>query len=380
VLAIGQQRDGRVKIAMIAPPWISIPPATYGGTESIIAFIVEELVALGHDVTLFAPGDSRTSARLVSFYPQSLIAEGVPWQATLKAYYHLHQAVARAAEFDVVHTHLSSTADMFLFPLMAQLKTPHLTTMHSNFPFDRVHEWIGDADRYFLDWIMPAPIVTVSERARRNLPYDLNVAGVVHLGVPMDQYRYAETEQGDYFAWLGRFASPKGPHLAIEAARRAGVKLVLAGIVEHANRESEEYFAREIAPHLDGDRVTYIGPVDLERKIALLRGARGLLNPITWEEPGATVVLESMALGCPVISFARGVVPELVLHGKTGFVADTLDEMVGFIGRIEEIDRRAAHAHVDRNFSSRAMAEKYVRIYEDLVSETVDRPTLQEAR
>lgn len=351
---------------MIAPPWISIPPHDYGGTESIVAFIVEELVALGHDVTLFASGDSVTQAKLVSFIPQSLVAEGVPWQATLKAYFHLHKALEQAGDFDVVHTHLSSTADMFLFPLMQHLATPHVTTMHSNFPFDRVGEWIGDADKYFLDWMKPAPLVTVSHRARANIPYDLNVAGVVHLGVPMQHYLFKDAAPQAYFTWLGRFAPAKGAHLAIAAAKRAGVRLILAGIIEHSNKESSDYYASEIAPHLDGDQVRYIGPVDMEQKVALLSQAAGFLNPITWEEPGATVVLEAMALGCPVISFARGVVPELIVHGKTGFLVNNVAEMAAAVPYVAGISRRATHEHVKQNFSARVMAEKYLAIYQKL--------------
>jgi glycosyltransferase involved in cell wall biosynthesis len=355
-----------MKIAQIAPPWISIPPQNYGGTETIIAFLVEELIAQGHDVTLFASGDSDTSAKLVSFYPNSLLSEGVPWQAHLKSYYHLAKSIECAGEFDVIHTHLSSTADMYLFPLMVGLSTPHVTTMHSNFPFDRVNDWSGDADRYFLEWIEPAPLVTVSHKARENIPHKVNVAGVVHLGVPMRQYVYNDREPGDYFTWLGRFTEEKGPHLAIQAAQRAGVPLILAGIVEHNFQRSIDYFKQQIEPYIDNDRIKYIGPANMEQKVELLRGARGFLNPITWEEPGATVVLEAMALGCPVIGFARGVVPELIVHGKTGFLVDTVDEMVSFIPRIGEIDRRTTHLHVDRNFSARVMAEKYVKIYQAL--------------
>lgn len=353
---------------MIAPPWISVPPQNYGGTETVIAFIVEELVAQGHDVTLFASGDSGTAAKLVSFFPKSLISEGVPWQASLKAYFHLHKALEQAEAFDVVHTHLSSTSDMFMFPLMADLKTPHVTTLHSNFPFDRVNDWIGDADQYFLEWVRPAPLVTVSHRARANLPFDLNVAGVVHLGVPMRDYRFTDAAPDSYFAWLGRFTEEKGPHLAIEAAKRAGVPLVLAGIIERDFKRSVDYFHQQIEPHIDNDRVKYIGPVNMEQKVALLSQARGFLNPITWEEPGATVVIEAMALGCPVIGFARGVVPELILDGKTGFLVNTVDEMVACIPRIGEIDRRTTHLHVDNTLSARVMAEKYVGIYEKLRS------------
>lgn len=355
-----------MKIAQIAPPWISIPPQNYGGTETIIAFIVEELVAQGHDVTLFTPGDSRSAAKQVSFFPQSLQAEGVPWQAHLKSYFHLAKSLEQAGNFDVVHTHLSSTSDMYLFPLMAGLTTPHVTTMHSNFPFDRVNEWSGDADKYFLEWIAPAPLVTVSHRARENLPYKLNVAGVVHLGVPMKHYTFSDRKPGDYFTWLGRFTEEKGPHLAIQAAKQAGVPLILAGIVEHNFQRSVDYFKQHIEPYIDNDQIKYVGPVNMEQKIELLSGAKGFLNPITWEEPGATVVLEAMALGCPVIGFARGVVPELIVHGKTGFLVDTVDEMVHYIPRIGEIDRRATHRHVDESFSARVMAEKYVKIYQSL--------------
>lgn len=355
-----------MKIAMVAPPWISIPPSTYGGTESIIAFIVDELVALGHDVTLFAPGDARTSAKLVSFYPRSLIAEGVPWQAALKAYFHLAKSLERAGEFDIVHLHLSSTADMFQFPLLASIKTPHVTTIHSNFPYDRVLDWTGDADQYFMEWIRPAPLVTVSARARDNLPPGLNVAGVVHLGVPMADYRFAEDGSRDYVAWLGRFAPAKGAHTAIDAAKRAGVKIIIAGIVEAGIAESVKYFKREIEPRLDGEQARYIGPVDLAQKLALLGGARALLNPITWEEPGATVVVEAMAVGCPVIGFARGVVPELIHDGKTGFLVDDVDQMVARIPRLAEIDRRATRDYVEKNLSARAMTQKYVAIYEQL--------------
>lgn len=359
--------DVWMKIAQIAPPWIGIPPRNYGGTETIIGFIVDELVAQGHDVTLFASGDSVTSAKLVSFYPKSLLAEGVPWQAHLKSYFHLAKSLECAGEFDVVHTHLSSTSDMYLFPLMFGMITPHVTTMHSNFPFDRVNEWTGDADQYFLDWIKPAPVVTVSHKARENIPYPLNVAGVVHLGVPMAQYTFNDRAPGDYFTWLGRFAPEKGAHLAIQAAKQADVPLILAGIIEHDFPRSVDYFKNEIEPHIDNDRIKYIGPVNMEQKIALLSRARGFLNPITWEEPGATVVLEAMAFGCPVIGFARGVVPELIVHGKTGFLVDTVEEMIGYIPRIGEIDRRATHRHVDGNFSARVMAEKYVKIYQALL-------------
>jgi glycosyltransferase involved in cell wall biosynthesis len=356
-----------MKIAQIAPPWIRIPPTTYGGTELIISFLIEELVTGGHDITLFAPEDAKTSARLVSFYPQALTSQDVPWEAHLKAYYHLFKSLEHSAEFDVVHTHLSSPGDMYIFPLMSQLDNVHVTTLHSNFPFDKIGAWTGDADDFFLEWIRPTPIVTVSQSALANLPYDLNVAGVVHLGLPMQHYPLPGNEPEAFFVWLGRFVPEKGAHLAIEAAKRANVPIVLAGKVDCNIKEAVAYFRQQIQPLIDNSQVRYIGPVNMEMKQKLLSSARGLLYPITWEEPGATVVLEAMALGCPVIGYARGVLPELVVHASTGFLADGLDQIVYYISQIGSLDRSRVRSHVERNFSARIMTMKYLDIYSKLL-------------
>ncbi|MBO0780604.1 MAG: glycosyltransferase family 4 protein [Ktedonobacteraceae bacterium] len=363
-----------MKIAQIAPPWIPVPPRNYGGTEAIIAYLVEEQIAQGHDVTLFAPGDARTPARHIAFYPSSLTEEGVPWPAHLKAFYHLYEAMQliKGADFDIVHTHLSSAADMYLFPLMQGLRTPLVTTLHSRFPFDRVDSWVGDADQLYLKWLAPVPVVTVSESARANVPYALNFVGVVHLGIPTEHYCPNGKEREHFFVWLGRFVPEKGPHIAIEAAKRAQVPLVLAGTVAKDLRESREYFERVIEPQLDGERVKYIGPVNMEQKIDLLSRAHAFLNPIEWEEPGAVAIIETMALGCPIISFARGVAPELIIHGQTGFLVHNLDEMVMYMSRIHEIDREAACRHVQQNLSARAMSEKYVEIYRKVIEQRQD--------
>lgn len=359
-----------MKIAHIAPPWIAVPPQNYGGTENVIYNLVEEQVAQGHDVTLFAPGDARTSARLVSFFPKSLIQEGVPWAAHLKAFYHLQKALEYTGEFDVIHTHLSSSADLYIFPLTARLATPHVTTLHSRFPFDRVQSWTGDADQFYMEWAPYVPVVAISEAARDAMPYCLNFVGVVHHGLPMSQFKPTGEQQGDFFAWLGRFCPEKGAHLAIEAAKGADVPLVLAGIIDRNLPESMRYFERMIKPCIDGERVKYIGPVNMRQKIALLSRARGFLNPIQWEEPFGMVMIEAMALGCPVISFARGAAPELVVHGKTGFLVHDVNEMVRFIPRIDEIDRGMTRLHVERNFSAHRMAEKYVEIYKKIIAQS----------
>ncbi len=358
-----------MKIAHIAPPWITIPPKNYGGTEIVIYNLVEEQVAQGHDVTLFAPGDAKTSAKHISFFPKSLIDLGVPWPAHLKAYYHLLKSLEYAQEFDIVHTHLSSSSDLYIFPLTANLATPHVTTLHSRFPFDRVQSWTGDADQFYMEWASEVPIIAISEAARDEVSHPLNFVGVVHHGLPMNQFKPTGRKRGDFFVWLGRFIPDKGTHLAIEAAKRANVPLVLAGTIDQYQQESISYFDEMIKPHIDNKQVKYVGPVDMKQKINLLSRAYGFLNPIEWEEPFGMVMIEAMALGCPVISFARGAAPEIIVHGKTGFLVHDVNEMARFIPRINEINRDMTRMHVERNFSAHVMAEKYVKIYKKVITQ-----------
>ncbi len=356
-----------MKIAQIAPPWLSIPPKNYGGAEVVIYNLIEQFVSQGHDVTLFAPGDARTSAKLVSFFPKSLIERGVPWSAHLKAYYHLYKSLEHANEFDIVHTHLSSSSDLYIFPLTASLTTPHVTTLHSRFPFDRVNTWTGDADYLYMEWAPYVPMIAISESARTEVPHKLNFVGVVPHGLMMEQFRPTGRKRGDFFVWLGRFVPDKGVHLAIEAAKRAQVPVVLAGTIDRYSQESIHYFQQVIKPLIDEKQIRYVGPVNMKEKISLLSRARGFLNPIEWEEPFGMVMIESMALGCPVISFARGAAPEIIVSGKTGFLVHDLDEMVACIPRIDEIDRDMIRRYVEEHFSAHVMAGQYIEIYEKLV-------------
>lgn len=358
-----------MKIAHIAPPWIPIPPENYGGTEIVLFYLIEEQIAQGHDVTLFAPGDARTSAKLISFFPQSLIEQGVPWPAHLKPYYHLHKAIEyiKLHDFDIVHTHLSSSSDMYIFPLTAVLDTPHVTTLHSRFPFERVQSWLGDADYLYMEWAPDVPIVAISENARAEVEHPLNFVGVVHHGLPINIFRPTGAPAEDYFVWLGRIIPDKGTHLAIEATRKVGVPIVLAGNVDQFDPNSVSYFHDIIEPQIDNDRVKYIGPVNLQQKIDLLSRAKGFLNPIEWEEPFGMVMIEAMAVGCPVISFARGAAQEIIVHRKTGFLVHDLDEMASFIPHIGDINREVTRQHVERHFSASAMAGKYIKIYKKVI-------------
>lgn len=358
-----------MRIAQVAPPWIPIPPKNYGGTENVINDLVEKLVELGHDVTLFAPGDAKTSAKLVSFYPRSLTEEGIPWTMHLKAYYHLHKALERIKEesFDIVHTHLSANSDLYLFPLTATLATPHLTTLHNNLPldYDPYSGKTGDADRYYMEWAPDVPLVAISESARveESKIFDLNFIGVVYNGISMTEYSFLDLPRQDYFVWLGRFYPEKGAHLAIEAAKRAGVPLVLAGTIDRHSGESMDYFQNAIKPQIGSQQISYVGPVNLKQKLKLLSPARGFLNPIEWEEPFGMVMIEAMSQGCPVITFARGAAPEIVADAQVGFLVSNLDEMVERMAHIDEIDRDRVRQYVEQKFSAQAMAQNYLEMY-----------------
>ena len=359
-----------MKIAQIASPWFSVPPKNYGGTEAVIHNLVEKQVELGHDVTLYAPGDSQTSAKLVSFFPQSLMESGVPWQAHLKAFYHLQKSVnaVKQDDFDIVHVHLSSASDMYLFPLMADMEVPHIMTLHSRFPFDHLpNGWVGDSDPLYMEWASSMPIVAISEHAKKEVPYPLNFVGVVYHGLLIDQFRPVRTQRDGHFAWLGRCVPDKGAHLAIQAAKEAGVSLILAGTVDRNMPESVRYFSEQIKPHIDNKQIRYIGPANMKEKISLFSGARAFLNPIEWEEPFGMVMIEAMALGCPVISFNRGAAPELIVDGKTGFLVDDVEGMVRAMRSIDTIDRNATRQYVEEHFSARVMAENYTKIYQRVI-------------
>ncbi|GLV59332.1 glycosyl transferase [Dictyobacter sp. S3.2.2.5] len=355
-----------MKIAQLAPPWIEIPPKAYGGTETVLHILVEEQVAQGHEVTLLAAAGSQTGANFVPLTAHSLLEEGFSWRDTQKEREYLQQALdyIEAHDFEIVHTHLSSGGDMHLFPLLSHLRVPHVTTLHSNLPFrtEEVPPEIKQGD--IARWTEHVPIVAISEQARRHQGLPLHFIGVVHHGISPQQYPMSSEPPEDYFLWLGRFVPEKGPHLAIQAAKQAGVPLILAGTI---SQNQEQYYKEVVESQIDGELIRNHGPASFEEKLTLMGRARGFLNPITWEEPFGMVMIEAMATGCPVISFARGAAPEIVSDGKTGFLVQNLEEMVHAIGRIDEISREKTRAHVQQHFSGAAMAYKYNGIYQKAI-------------
>lgn len=376
-----------MKIAQIAPPWIAIPEQPYGGMENVIYYLVEELQALGHEVTLFAPADARTSAKQVSFISRSLLNESDPWQANLKAYYHLHKSLEYIAEhdFDIVHTHLSTSGDMYIFPLTAEFATPHVTTLHSHFPCNRtLDRWTTHADDHFMEWILRVPLVTISENARAHLHIDAHCIDTIHYGIPTDQPAteglQEEEQVGEYFVWMGHFTYEFGAHLAIEAARNAGVPLVLVGIKEPDNRDAMHYYRHMVEPflttnkreagmlHQPGQDIRVLGPLAEQPKTALLRHARALLHPVEYEEPSGLILMEAMAVGCPVITFAHGAAPEVVEQGQTGFIVQDLPDMVRAMRQVAALDRRTIRNSIERYFSVQTMAQNYQNLYAQILA------------
>lgn len=262
---------------------------------------------------------------------------------------------------------------MYIFPLMETLSIPHVTTLHSQFPFDKTtHGWQGDADSYYMEWFAKASLIAISKSARQQelkKGFPLNIVAVIYHGIPVKNVTPQAIHPGNFFVWLGRMVPEKGAHLAIEAAKKAGVPLVLAGIVDQHVPQALRYFHEQIEPQIDGQQIKYIGPVGLQEKIDLLNRAKGMLNPIQWEEPFGMVMLEAMAEGCPVIAFKRGAAQEIITSDSVGFLVNDVTEMVDRIQRIDEIDRKTVRLYAEEHFSSRVMAKSYTKVYKRVIGQ-----------
>jgi glycosyltransferase involved in cell wall biosynthesis len=340
-----------MRIAQIAPLVESVPPILYGGTERVVSWLTEELVALGHEVTLFASGDSVTEAALEPIVPCSLRLAGIhnstPYNIIM-----LDQVASRQAEFDVLHFHI----DFFHYPLFRRLAHKTLTTLHGRQDLPEM----PDIYRAFPHM----PLVSISNHQRKPVP-QVNWRGTVYHGLPEDLLKEGCGE-GGYLAFLGRICAEKGILPAIEIARRAGLRLKVAAKVDPADRE---YFEREVRPALGvSPHVDFIGEIGDADKSAFLGQARALLFPISWPEPFGLVMIESMACGTPVIAFNCGSVPEIMEDGLTGFVVDDVDGAVAATAKLDQLFRPSIRSRFEERFSSRAMAREYVRIYQELAN------------
>ena len=334
-----------MRIAQLAPLVESVPPQRYGGTERVVSVLTEELVRRGHAVTLFASGDSRTSAALVPVVPVGLREAGVrdPRPADLLA---LGLAYERAGEFDVLHSHL----DYSTLPFARRCATPTVVTVHGRLDLLDVHP-VFEAFR-------EAHLVAISQNQRRLLPH-WHWAGTVYNGIELRHFT-AHTRAGEYLAFLGRIAPEKGIEDAVAVAKRAGVPLKIAAKIDPVD---EAYYQEQVRPLLAHPLVEFVGEVTEREKDAFLGRARALIFPIRWPEPFGLVMAEAMATGTPVIAGRFGSVPEIVEDGVTGFICDSLDEMVLAVHRLGELDRAACRAHAEHSFSASRMADGYERIY-----------------
>ncbi len=321
----------------------------YGGTERVVAFLTDELVNQGHEVTLFASGDSITSATLIAGCAQAHRLSGNRRDPLAEHILMLEHVVQRAAEFDLIHFHLSQIH----FPVARRLETPHVTTLHGRLDLPE----LVPLYREFKD----IPVVSISDAQRLPLP-DAGWIRTVYHGLPQDLLRF-EPRAGDYLAFLGRVSPEKRVDRAIAIATACAYPLKIAAKVDPAD---QEYFAEEIQPLLDHPQVEFIGEISEEEKSAFLGGARALLFPIDWPEPFGLVQIESLACGTPVVAFRGGSVAEVLDDGVTGFVVESIDEAIEAVRNIDRVDRRTCRLAFEERFSSTRMALDYVELYQQL--------------
>ncbi|MFO1247573.1 MAG: glycosyltransferase family 4 protein [Alphaproteobacteria bacterium] len=341
-----------MKIAQIAPLVESVPPTLYGGTERVVSWLTEELVAEGHDVTLFASGDSRTSAKLEAIVPRALRLDGIH-NSTPYNIIALDRLAARQHEFDVMHFHI----DFFHYPLFRNMAHRTVTTLH------------GRQDLPELPAIYRAfphmPLVSISNHQRKPVP-PVNWQGTVYHGLPEGMLKEG-AGTGGYLAFLGRICADKGILPAIEIARRAGWKLKVAAKVDPAD---QKYYDEQVKPVLDrSPHVEFIGEINDSQKQDFLGNAAALIFPISWPEPFGLVMIESMGVGTPVIAFNCGSVPEIMEDGLTGYVVEDIDGAVAALAKLDKLYRPSIRSRFEERFSARAMAREYVKIYESLAAQ-----------
>jgi glycosyltransferase involved in cell wall biosynthesis len=339
-----------MKIAQVAPLIESVPPRLYGGTERIVSYLTEELVRLGHDVTLFASGDSISSAALAPCCPRALRLDPTMPDTIPHSMLMIDNVLEHAEEFDVLHFHI----DLFHFPLFRSLASRTLTTLHGR-------QDLGDLGTFYSRF-REMPLVSISDDQRKPLP-QAKFMRTIHHGIPADLHRPL-FETGRYFAFLGRISPEKRPDRAIRIARAAGIPLKIAAKVDKID---EEYFRSEILPLIEGPGVEFIGEINEREKTKFLGEAAALLFPVDWPEPFGLVMIESMACGTPVLAFRCGSTPEIIEDGVTGKVVDSEQEAVAALPGILSYDRRTVRQRFEERFTATRMAKDYVSIYRQLL-------------
>ncbi|HEY2678628.1 MAG TPA: glycosyltransferase family 4 protein [Steroidobacteraceae bacterium] len=337
-----------MKIAQVAPLMEAVPPKLYGGTERVVAYLTDALVGLGHDVTLFASGDSQTKAKLAAVWPCALRLDPKILDHFAPLSMQLEAVARRAHEFDIIHCHV----DHFAYSILRLLGVPSLTTLHGRLDLPELKPLY----KIFHD----TPVVSISHSQREPLP-EARYLATVHHGLP--QHLLGKTAGGRYLAFLGRISPEKAPDAAIRIAAQAGMPLKIAAKIDRVDRD---YFAAKVQPLLARDGVDYIGEIGEREKNEFLGNAAALLFPIAWREPFGLVMIEAMACGTPVVAFRNGSVPEVLQDGVTGFIVDSEREAVQALEQIATLDRNRIRAEFERRFTARHMAQNYLKLYSRL--------------
>ncbi len=342
-----------MRIAQVAPLWERVPPPAYGGIELVVGLLTDELVRRGHEVTLFASGDSITLAKLESVHPQALRLDSTVKEYGIYEMLQMSRVYEKASEFDIIHSHMGCAA----LPYGNLVKTPTVHTLHGIFT--------PDNEKMFTH-ARSQPYISISD-AQREPRLNLNCVATVYNGIDTSTYKFHEKPQDPpYLAFLGRISPEKGTHLAIEIAKRSGWRLKMAGKVDVVD---VDYYEQEIKPHIDGKQIEYWGEADHAQKNELIGGAVATLFPITWREPFGLVMVESMVTGTPVIAIELGSTSEVIVHGKTGLLCHSVDECVEAIDKATQLNRNDCREHVLKHFSVERMTDGYEAVYQKVLAE-----------
>ncbi|HEY9669055.1 MAG TPA: glycosyltransferase family 4 protein [Coleofasciculaceae cyanobacterium] len=342
-----------MRIAQIAPLWERVPPPAYGGIELVVGLLTDELVRRGHEVTLFASGDSITLAKLESVHPKALRLDPTIKEFGIYEMLHLSKVYERAQDFDIIHSHMGCAA----LPYSNLVKTPTIHTQHGIFT--------PDNEKLFRH-ARNQPYVSISD-AQREPRLNLNYVGTVYNGIDTSQFEfYSQPSNPPYLAFVGRISPEKGPQLAIEIAKRSGWHLKMAGKVDVVD---VEFYEQQIKPLIDGKQIEYLGEATHEQKCELMGNAVATLFPITWREPFGLVMVESMVLGTPVIAMELGSTSEVIAHGQTGFLCHSVEECIAAIEPATQLNRKACRQHVLNHFSVERMTDGYEAVYQQILAE-----------
>ncbi len=339
-----------MKIAQVAPLYESVPPKYYGGTERVVSYITEELVAMGHEVTLYASGDSTTKARLRPICHRALRLDKHSIDPVADHIYLAERVFQESGEYDIIHSHI----DYIPYPIYRRMKTPHVTTLHGRLDIPNLVALYQEFD--------DMPLISISNYQRLPLSW-VNWQATIYHGLPEDLYTFQD-KPGEYLAFLGRICPEKRVDIAIEIAKQVGMKLKIAAKVDKVDRE---YFETLIKPLLDHPLVEYIGEIGEAEKDDFLGKAYALLFPIDWPEPFGLVIIEAMACGTPIIARLHGAVPEVMEHGVTGYVVKDIKSAVKAVKDVKKLSRRRCREVFEKRFTARRMAENYLKVYESLV-------------